>query len=528
MIPFGPFAPDMPAHNGGVCLEATNVVPVPQGYGPVRGLVETGSPVPGVPIYAFGAFDPQAGQASIFAATANKIYRATEIREDFVDLAWAAGDDDLLVTHIEDILSTGRAETQTMWTDVTATGASYGASTWRGTLMGSAVIFTDYADALQVFDLRTASVFTPLGPSVPRGKHIATVANFVMLGDVQGTDGVHNQRVHWSAIEDPGTWPTPGTDEAVQVQSDYQDLLGDGGSVTGIAPALSSADAVIFQERALWRCVYVGSPTVFQFDRIAVDHGLPYPDAFVSHAGVVYYWSQRGFHLSDGAQVIPIGAAQDVSWVDRFFAREADSATIRAAVDPTHNRVVFSFVSLTDASRKSLVYDFVLRRWSLVAGWDAALFFTFPSLGYNLDTLDDILPGGIDAHDLSVDSSEYLGGRRSLAAMTPGGVIAFDSGSHLEAVIATGDAQLAEGNGVYLSQIWPMTDAATVYARVSVRDNLSQQPRNGAERAMNRWSIVPVESRGRFARFRVRIPAGEAWTYAQGLTPKVQVAGKWV
>ena len=337
MIPFGPFAPDMPPHNGGICIEADNVVPVPQGYGPAKGLASVGSPLPAEPLFMFGAFDPQAGQASIFAGTPTTIYRATEIRQEYDDLAWGPGEDDLLITHLAEVLTQGLAEAQTMWTDV-GTGA-YTATTWRAALMGSAVIFTDYSDALQIFDLRSSTAFAALDTSVPRGKHVAVVANFAMLGDTQDTDGVHNQRVHWSAIEDPGTWPLIGTDAAVQLQSDAQDLLGDGGSVTGIASALSSADAIVFQERALWRCVYVGSPIVFQFDRIAVDHGLPHPDAWVSHNGIVYYWSQRGFFASDGAQSQPIGATpgQEVSWVDKYFARTATPSSIRAATWPSTN-----------------------------------------------------------------------------------------------------------------------------------------------------------------------------------------------
>ena len=118
-------------------------------------------------------------------------------------------------------------------------------------------------------------------------------------------------------------WPTPGTNAAIQVQSDYQDLeQSDLGQITGlIGGHLSSADGAAFMERGIYRINYVGSSGgIFSFQVAEGAAGTQSPLSIVLHramgnTAVAFYLGSDGWYAFDGMSAVAIG----VNKIDRTF-----------------------------------------------------------------------------------------------------------------------------------------------------------------------------------------------------------------
>lgn len=519
-IPLGAWAPDMPPYTPGVLVEATNVLPVPAGYGPARGLTEVGDALAARCQGVFG-FIAEDGIAQVYAGTEEGLYRATALSAgDYTYLATEGGT--LLVDDQGQFFITADAS-DSMWEDVSkSTYTTPESGGWRFVRFGDLVIATNFTDPIQSYDITggTGTDFEDLDSSAPKARHMAVVRGFVMVGYCQVSSTVHPQRVWWSAIEDATTWPTPGTDAAIQVQSDYQDLLDGDGVVMGIASGLGSADAIIFMERAVYRVTYLGGALVFSFDKIEGARGLAASNAFVVVGGLCYYLGEDGFYATDGIRSQHIGASNDadLSFVDRFFAEDFQGEygdRIYASADPSRKLIYWTYPSVSavaGAPNRTLVYGWQTRRWTVIHGQGARMFFNLWSFGYTLDTLDQILPRGIDDDSIPVDSGLYSGGRQIFAAMSSDNYIAFETGDQLEARLTTADAQIVPGRGALVTEVWPYGDPADVYATVGTRERLSDTPRLSAEGGMNEWGLCPVEARGRWHRLTLRVPQGTNWT----------------
>jgi hypothetical protein len=125
------------------------------------------------------------------------------------------------------------------------------------------MIATNGADAPQVVTLGApTSRHSPDLP--PKARHIAVVRDFVVLGNVDDGTARPN-RVAWSAINNSADWAV-----SASTQSDIQDLQGDGGWVQKV---VGGEYGLVFQERAVWKMTYIGSPVIFQFDLIERSRG---------------------------------------------------------------------------------------------------------------------------------------------------------------------------------------------------------------------------------------------------------------
>src|SRR5678816_3089976 len=222
---------------------------------------------------------------------------------------------------------------------------------WDMTSFGSRVIATNGVDPVQTImigdpafeDLQPGAPedpgppLVPAIPAAPLARFVATVKDFVFLGDTTDDIGGHvPYRVHWSASGDPTSWPTPGSVEAQQLQSDYQDLnQTDLGNITGLVSGFAqAADVVIFCERGIYIGQYAGPPKLFDFRVAQGASGTISPFSIVqAHARdaggavrpVVYALGEDGFYAFDGATSAPIGAQK---W-DREFFRLLDPQYIK-------------------------------------------------------------------------------------------------------------------------------------------------------------------------------------------------------
>jgi hypothetical protein len=117
-------------------------------------------------------------------------------------------------------------------------------------------------------------------------------------------------------------------------------------------------------ERGIATASYVGSPLIYQIDRVENSRGCNYAGSVASIGKLVFYLSDDGFYAFDGQKSNAIGAEK----VNKWFFDNFDSAHIdkmSAAIDPTNQIVAWSFVS-NDATSTTpdriLIYNYACRQ----------------------------------------------------------------------------------------------------------------------------------------------------------------------
>src|SRR5262252_8032910 len=241
IVPFGEYLPDQGAFGSPGTNNARNVVPLTaQAYGPMPSPMPHSAPLPARVCGSY-AYRDAIHHVYNFAATQQRIY----------------------------LQATGA----TAYGDVSGTSAPYNTALppdgfWQMTSFGRRIIATNYNDPIQTYLAGTDTNFSVLSTAAPRARFCCVIRDFLMLGDTfDSLDGAVPYRLAWSAIGDPTNWPPPGTNIAIELQSDYQDLVQtDLGSITQVVGGhLSAADGAALCERGIYRIQYAGSPNIFDF-----------------------------------------------------------------------------------------------------------------------------------------------------------------------------------------------------------------------------------------------------------------------
>lgn len=505
----GEWTPDSPDYMSTGITVAENVLPLTaSSYGPLPSLVSLG--VPALPAAPLGmvAFSDRDGTDHLFAGTANKLYR----------------------------LSTGDAN----WVDVTNPERPYNASDfapWSATAFANAVLFSNGADPIQIYDFdQAATTFTDLSADAPLASFIASTGNFVITANVteDGDSISYPYRVHWGVdgvVEGaPYVWPTPGTADAAETQSDYNDLRSDLGAITGLVAGLQNALFVIFLEQGVYWCTYQTSPVTFSFTLSQGAVGSRYRGSITANRGIAYYLGQDGFYAFDGSNIAPIGAQK----VDRWFFNDADPTylyTIQAATDPSGKYVYWSYASksATNGAHDSLlIYNWSLSRFSYARvslEWLARSL----SRGYSLDQLDPFYPIGIDDPDtqVSFDSPLYKGSQPLIVGFDSDGVMSSFTGPNLAATIETQEtepSQTFEGGSGFRSRVTEarllidgnLDDDHIPTVSIGSRSRLHDAVAFGSDIAIGWDGTSKQRVDSRYFRARVAIPAGAVWTHFQG------------
>lgn len=147
----------------------------------------------------------------------------------------------------------------------------------------------------------TGSSYTVPSNLTTAGTCVATVRDFVVLGGL-GTD---RYTIRWCAIGDPTDWPTPASDDARSKQAGSESFPTRHGWVTAIAG--NDFYAYVFQERAITKMTYVGGDVVFSFDTFEEGRGCQRQGEMVQVDDLVFFASDRGFHMLQFDQIQDIG-----------------------------------------------------------------------------------------------------------------------------------------------------------------------------------------------------------------------------
>jgi hypothetical protein len=408
----------------------------------------------------------------------------------------------------------------TAWSDVSKSGgyATSPEERWAGVLFGDRVVMTNFANPVQSFRLGVDSAFGDLSAAAPKARHLAVVRDWLVLANtVDAVDGARPQRVWWSAIDDPTSWPAPGTAAAAAAQSDYQDLVGEAGWIQGLVGNLGTADGAIFQDRGIVRMAYVGPPAIFAFATAEGARGTPAPASIAQLGSVVYYLGEDGFYAFDGSASRPIGANK----IDKTFFADLDPAwlsRVSAAIDPINKLCFWAYPGVGNTAgnpNRLLAYNWSLDRWSLCEV-ESELILRTLSFGYSLDGLD-ALSASLDALPLSLDSRAYTGGRVLLSAFDAQHRLAYFSGPPLGPTVETAEVQTPQGSRTFVRAARPLVDGGTPSVAIGTRDRLADAGSLGSAVPIDARGVAPQRAGGRYVRARVTLPAAATFTHISGV-----------
>jgi|ETNvirnome_2_130_1030620.scaffolds.fasta_scaffold00094_4 hypothetical protein len=496
MIPFGAYRPDLPAYNNPGALTAKNVLPARGSYRPMPDLAVYSGALSARAQGAMFELD-NAGNVNGFAGDASKLYRLLAASTAWSDESIAGG------------YTTGADER------------------WNFAQDGLRTLATNFTDAIQSYVIGTSTEFAVLSANAPKCRYMKMAKRFLVTANTSdGTDGNVPDRVWWSAIDDVTDWPTPGGASAVAAQSGRLNLRGGGGWIMGMAAGLAGADLAIWQERALWRAIYLGGDLVWQFDHVEGARGTPAPGSIVQLGGVIWYLGEDGFYQFDGMTSTPIGASK----IDKTFYDELDQlyfGRITSAVDPVNKLVFWSYPNsgaTAGAPNRFVVYNWETGEW---ANGDLVvqMLATTLSFGYTVETLDNI-NASIDALPFSLDSRAYTDGRLLLSAFDSNNKLDYFTGANLAATIDTGEFGDPGGRRVFVTGLRPIVDGGTVTAGLRYRDTPQASLTANTATAAGSDGVCPQRVSTRYARGRVNIAAGGTWSHAQGIEPVLRREGK--
>lgn len=132
--------------------------------------------------------------------------------------------------------------------------------------------------------------------------------------------------------------------------------------------------------------------------------------------------------------------------------------------------------------------------------------------------------GSLDELPFSLDSVSTAA-ISALSAVGPEGQVGFFNGANIEAILETGEQDL-EGSTVFIEAIRPMTDSPDVMVSLGGRFRAQDAITYSAESAIADDGTCGIEVETRYAKARMRVPAGSVWTYARAVQPLAQLAGE--
>lgn len=460
----GSYAPDRaPRLNDSVLRVADNVYPSPDGYRPVGNWTQEFTALAAAPKGA-ASFMSRTGNASIVAGTQTNLYKA-----------FGSG-----------------------WQSIGSGYSLQGEQRWRFAQFGGIGVATNGADPMQKIDLNDLTV-SVLGGNPPKAEILAVVSDFLFAGVVDG----NALKLQWSGRNNPEWW-TPA-----QRFSDFQ-TLPDGGRINGI---LSGEYGIILQRNAIRRVDFVGGNVVFAFNVVSNNVGCVTVHSVAQWGRLGFFYSDDGFMMWDGQQVIPIGQEE----INRDFASNYDAsdfAQMSTAVDPMNDCVMWSL------NGKFFIYNWLLKRWATIT-YTAPIVFSGVTKGLGIDETDPAvgaLDDDIDGAGLvSLDDPSFRGDAPRFYVFSSSGALGSFAGSPMAATFTGGDIEMNQMRSTRLRKFRPDTDADSgVTLSVLEKQKLSSTGATSSFNTIMANGDMPTRSQARYLRPTVTISSGTSWTYIRG------------
>lgn len=481
-IPFGPWVPDRPDYGGTQTMTAQGVIPAASGFRPFRSGLPNGQALPG---RCMGAVMVHGDGDTVFtvAGTATGLY----VRANY---GW----------------------------EEKGGGYTLEAGSWSFAQYGTVIVAANGVDPVQYAEVTGPSItaFAPL-PDAPKASRAAVVGDFMVLGNLEGKPGA----IQWSKIDDPLSWPEPGSNDAQYGQSDIQ-IFPEGGKVQAIISGMSGYEGLVFCERAVYRMQYVGPPYVFQFTAVDKSVGTVAPDSVIHYNNLVYFIAESGFYTTDGASVRDIGAET----VNLWWADASDDSRrneIVASPDPINGVVVFAYASPSSPAHlfdSLLVHHPQLNAFSTVSVTTERLY-NDCSRGVTLEDLDAY--GPLDTLPFSLDAKNLVRDVRMLSAFSDTHTPLLFSGPTVAALLETSERG---GEQNLIHGVRALVDGSPAAASIKYRSFLKDPLKEAACAPASRLDgICRARVATRYARALVNIPAGTEWAHVTGVEVYLEQGG---
>lgn len=373
---------------------------------------------------------------------------------------------------------------------------SYSTSTdqwWEFEQWGNTVLATNGHDPVQEITLGQTN-FSDLAGAPPVAYHMAAVRDFMWLGNI----ATFPQRVQWCAINDTHSWTVDAA-----TQADFQDLPGDGGHVQRI---IGGDTATVFQESAIWRAHYVGSPGIFDFGTgpIVKNIGLMSAQSAVRWGSITFFLSEGGFYRLDHGAIAPIGTGK----IDRTFFSDLDPQypyRVQAVIDPEQKLYVVCAPGAGNIGgnpNRIWVYNFEVGRWTVV-NEDAEMLWRFISTAYTLEGLDNVSTS-IDLLQDSLDSGLWAGGivSQALFGLLHRGQSL--TGAAKNAQVTTSEFAAFPGKRAKITLVRPLVDDNAASITPITRNRLADSRTIGTEVPQNDRGDCPIRANAHYFSFLVK------------------------
>jgi hypothetical protein len=452
--PFPAWEPDK--LTPGTLSVAKNVLPIANGYAPMKGFEAITGRIgsAGEAFSGGGAFIDSTGISTLLAATPTRLRK-------YASGAW---------TTLVSLATDGR---------------------WSLAQFGDNVLCAN-GGPLRSIELSSGADSIPT--DAPNALSVAQVRDFVMCLTDENT-------WRWSQFNNSSAWTT-GVNQA-----DEQPIL----SGSGIA-IVGGEYGIGLRTNGIDRISYVGGDIVFQFDEVSAEVGCLCAGSAVNVGKLIFFLSERGFEMCDGASVRPISDEKVRSWWFGRFSRQ-DMQDMWAAVDPRNSEVKWAMPGTPGVM---LTYNWVLDRFSY-AEMDIGGVFTGFTAYTSIDEIDALYPSGLDSVDVSLDSSLFAGGNPLLLVVNADSEVGALTGPNLEATLVLSDVEPVPGRRARIRALRPISNALNASAQINARMRRGDGENVISTGTMRTNGKMPVRSNGRYNDITMIIPAGELWTDIQGV-----------
>ena len=499
-LPLPRFAPDASILNTDALSIANNVVPRPDGWGPLRQIV----PTPAIFDYLVdqdgNRLTDQNGDRLIVATdwgaivgnvllpdTATAFFAAK--KRDGTEILFAGTDTALLQYD----------QTANVWVDVSS--ATYASAVpWVIVQFGDYVLAQNGFNTEQIYDVENDTEFSD-NATAPICKAMAVVKNFVVRGNIVSwsSQSITNEprMFQCSAIEDP-------TDNEPQNFnfSDYQ-TFATGTEIRAIVPF--GDGCVVEMKDARYVANFVIDQFTFTSQPVDETRGTPaaYSIGLLGPSDYVMY-------RDDGFWRINLGGSKNIGEgkVNRYFANDCDQEerdTIRACVDPENLVCWFSYTD-TNGDRKMLGYHYILDEWTES---DIDVVVAAPARTFVYGTT--ITTAGLLRFAL-IDSNGQLG---------------YLVGDNAQAAFGTNEVMHNGVNRAFVNGLRLITNASTYSVIVTTRDILGGTQRaRAAATPSSLTGFVPIGAEGLSHKYDFTISAGTTWDTAVAIDAQTQPASQ--
>ena len=382
-----------------------------------------------------------------------------------------------------------------------------GSHKWRFEQFDDDIIAVTPNHPIQVFNLSSPSTFEDLSASAPRAACIGVVKLHTVVGNtVDLQDGKVTTRVWWPANSNPYSWPTPGSDTALAVLSDYRDLKGAAGDVQNIVGGTEVG--AIFQEKAISRMDFRGGQVMYQIDQVEKDHGLLIPDLVVPFGRQIFFLAESGFRLFDYTGSVPIGEGV----LDKTFLADLDrdhAHRVSACKDPDNQLIYVSYPGSGNTAglpNKILLWHTTRKDFALCEIDTELVFQAVAMVDASIDQAD---AEDVDSATGSFDDRLAAYGAGQLGAYSSSHVLSQFAGTPLKALWETGDIEFTPGFRSMTGLMRPLVDQGDVRIQIGGRSTLRKAVTyKPAQRMSERTGACPSRMDSRYHRIRMTVDGG--------------------